>query len=629
MAKFRQYIKLIVFIVMIKFRKFIASITGGLKISFWEFIAFVVSASEIGFRKSAAFAGNFLKIKFRKFITFMTNLLVIRFRKYTVATGCVLLAALLVYIFLPDGTEPYEPGYILDEPPEVRQPVPPQPVRLPEMTDPVLMHPNAVFAEHIDIIKDDNSVGVLNPLSPAANNPPANWCFIMIHDRLVEFDFETMSYVPSLATAWEVRNYRNFRFTLRDDVVFHNGDRFTARDVANTIELARQMGAYSQGGAVWAPVVSYFVFDDYTIEIALNAARIDFLFNLTVPGAGILNKREIEQDAERGFWVGTGAFEVEEFVPNDFIRFVRNRSFWNEDLNIITQSITLRYVDDMGMRTERMQSGESKLSFAVSNDSLSGFRRDEANFEVHELKLNEPQGVSFSMVDPITGDFYFRMAVAHAIDKAAIAREAAGQGYVAYVEFGTVWGYATEFRNKDIPIIEQDLEAARYYLSRSNYNGEEVEIAAAVMTNIRAAHEFKSQLSAVGINARVAEFNSSDLSAYMIRADGGSQMVFFNLAMNRNPLSYRNVFFPGGPQNRMQYDNPIVTQMLTEVVGMEDAYEREAHFMRMQEIVAEDVPFINIFQRVNGIVAARGIGGLRAPTDNQRMDLREVFYIVG
>jgi len=506
---------------------------------------------------------------------------------------------------------------------------PAAPAAPPAMVAPAAPDPTAIFAEHIDVIKDNNNVGVLNPLSPAANNSPTNWSFIMIHDRLMELDFDTLEFVPSLATAWETEDYQTFTFTLRDDVVFHNGDRFTAQDVANTVELARELGAGSQGGSFWAPVESFNVINDTTIELTLSGVRVDFYFNLAMPAAGILNRRAIEADAERGFWVGTGAYSVGEFVPNDFIRFVRNDDYWNTDKNILTEQITLRFVPEMSARTIRMQRGESQLSFGTSAEDLPLFQAEPENFEVYPLTFNNPQGLSFNMNDPITGDHNFRMAVAHAMDKDVIALMAASEWAIGDYFTGTIWGYNTEFRNNSIPAIPHDLDLAREFLAASNYNGEEVEIAAAIITNIRAAQALQHQLAAIGINARVAEFDSPGLNAYMIDPNSGSQMVFFNIVMNMSSASFRNIFIPGGPQNRMFYNNPVVTEMLDEVATMLDASEREAHFMRLQEIVAEDIPFINVFWRINGILAANGIGGVGLPPDNQQADLRELFYIIG
>jgi ABC-type transport system substrate-binding protein len=69
--------------------------------------------------------------------------------------------------------------------------------------------------------------------------------------------------------------------------------------------------------------------------------------------------------------------------------------------------------------------------------------------------------------------------------------------------------------------------------------------------------------------------------------------------------------------------------MLDEVAGMFDADAREALFMRMQEIVAEDPPFVNVFWRLNGVVAAKGLGGVHLSSDNMQHDMREIYLIVG
>ena len=105
-------------------------------------------------------------------------------------------------------------------------------------------------------------------------------------------------------------------------------------------------------------------------------------------------------------------------------------------------------------------------------------------------------------------------------------------------------------------------------------------------------------------------------------------MVFLNINFNLSSSAYRTIVVPGGSANRMHYDNPIITQMIQETATMFDAEERRAHFMSMQEILAEDPPFFPIFYRVNGIVAVNGVGGVRMPADIQLIDFREIFLVV-
>jgi peptide/nickel transport system substrate-binding protein len=56
-------------------------------------------------------------------------------------------------------------------------------------------------------------------------------------DCLLYRDPETFQVKPLLATNWTVVDERTIDFTLRQNVKFHNGDRFTADDVVYTFNL--------------------------------------------------------------------------------------------------------------------------------------------------------------------------------------------------------------------------------------------------------------------------------------------------------------------------------------------------------------------------------------------------------
>src|SRR5690606_9092456 len=60
-----------------------------------------------------------------------------------------------------------------------------------------------------------------------------------IYDYLVDFPTGDLSQPePSLATSWEQIDDTTWEFTLRDDVVFHDGQPLTAADVKASVELA-------------------------------------------------------------------------------------------------------------------------------------------------------------------------------------------------------------------------------------------------------------------------------------------------------------------------------------------------------------------------------------------------------
>src|SRR4051794_5517735 len=63
-----------------------------------------------------------------------------------------------------------------------------------------------------------------------------------IFDNLLCYDRETRGFKPLLASSWRQVDDRTLEVTLRDDVVFHDGSRFTADDVVYTLSWAIDPG---------------------------------------------------------------------------------------------------------------------------------------------------------------------------------------------------------------------------------------------------------------------------------------------------------------------------------------------------------------------------------------------------
>lgn len=60
-----------------------------------------------------------------------------------------------------------------------------------------------------------------------------------IYSNLLDFDEWNGKFVPSLAKSWKRISNREIEFELRDDVTFHNGDKFDADDVVATLNWLR------------------------------------------------------------------------------------------------------------------------------------------------------------------------------------------------------------------------------------------------------------------------------------------------------------------------------------------------------------------------------------------------------
>lgn len=60
-----------------------------------------------------------------------------------------------------------------------------------------------------------------------------------VYETLVAFDERKQHFVPRLAKSWKRIDPKTIEFELRDDVKFHNGNKFTSEDVAHTINYLK------------------------------------------------------------------------------------------------------------------------------------------------------------------------------------------------------------------------------------------------------------------------------------------------------------------------------------------------------------------------------------------------------
>ena len=460
--------------------------------------------------------------------------------------------------------------------------------------------------DELVVIIDNTKIPVLDPHNPSATSSSSAWAFIMMYDTLVA-DLGDGKFGPELASSWETEDWQHFTFHLRDDVYFHNGEKLTADDVVFTIERAKENPG-SAGYDKLSHVASVQALDEHTVELALESVNVEFFYYISDPRAGILNRKAVEADPEKGSWVGTGAWTVSDFASNEYVVFEANENYWGEVPK--TKKMTLKYVAEESTRLMQLENGEVQVCFSINANDYDYFKDQPDKFVTYPFTTNNNSYVGFNMNDPICGDLNFRKAVASAIDREEMVL-AAFNGYGEVNTLGTYWGYKTEFKNEKIPIIPKDLEKAKEYLAQSNYKGETVEIVAAIPDLIKTAQVLQAQLAQIGINTTIKETDPPGMSAYATYADNKAQMIVHTGSIAFNAGSMKAWFYPYGSNNRVSYTNEEVAELFDLAVTQIDPAEREATYHRIQEIIAEDIPFINLMNTVFLVCCEKGVEGLK------------------
>ena len=371
----------------------------------------------------------------------------------------------------------------------------------------------------------------------------------------------------------------------------------------------------------WMWITEMKALDDYTLECKTEAPYRNLLFNVGINVSNILCEKAMTADPEKGLLIGTGAYKLKEFEPNDYLLFERNEDYWGPAPASKYQRWTR--VTEAAARTIMLQTGEL-ASAGVGTTDLPLFEND-PNYRIHRYAANNSQGIVFNTQDALCGDLNFRLAVRYALDIRTLAKFASPTYDVPVLD-GTIWGLNVPYKNESIPFIEQDLAKAKEYLANSKYQaGQTVEITASSASDMGMA--VIEQLAAIGVKAEINVLDSATMAVYTNPSDNKSQMSLFFARVSQNPVdSLRLNFMKGMSNNRASYDNPEADKLMTDVITMTDEDEIRETYYKIQEMITADCPYIPVYWMPSTAVRHLGVGGFM--TSPSAMEDRRYAYQV-
>lgn len=311
---------------------------------------------------------------------------------------------------------------------------------------------------------------------------------------------------PSLAKSWKYsEDELAYTFELRDDVVFHNGDKMTADDVVFSYETIIAGG--------YANVMTSFIksmekIDDTHVKLTCKVPYGPALECVANPTLGIFSKAAYEADPD-GFErnpVGSGPYKIVEWKSGTSITMEANEDYYNGAPSIKNVEFIL-YNNAATSAAMALENGEVDVLTTVASTDYSRLEQsDKVQFVSTPGTMVD--FLMFGMKDdsPFV-DENLRLAVAYAIDKEAVlmgARE--GNGQVANT---IVPSYSTGVEGYTAP--QYDPEKAKEYLKKAGYpDGLELTVSCSSTDSYYKPMEIvQSQLAEVGIKCNVEKMDNN------------------------------------------------------------------------------------------------------------------------
>lgn len=471
-----------------------------------------------------------------------------------------------------------------------------------------------------------------------------------LFEGLTRVNAQTLEVEPNLAKRWEVSpDGLTWDFYLREDVVWSDGEPFSAKDVVFTFhDLIYNPDIPTSSRDIFTidgQVFDVIKIDEHTVRFQLPVRFAPFLRSL---GSGIMPKHKLYesvQDKTFNFtWgidtpvdeiVGTGAYLIDRYQPGQRIILKANPRYWRtsedgEQLPFISRVVYLivqnpdvavlkfleGQVDAIGVRGTDfplLKPLEEKENFTIYNLGPNFG----SNFLVFNQNTRKHPQTQEPFVDPIKLTWFqnrdFRRAVAHAIDKKRII-EIVMNGF-GYPQDSPVVPIVDLFYNPDVLTYPYDLDKAKKILHDAGFydrhgdgrlqdpQGHAVEFN--LLTNsgsaerVQMASMIRHDLEQLGmrVNFLALEFNnlvsklvaSYDWDAMIIGLTGGIEPHFGkNVWVSDGQLHFWN---PGQSTPETAWEQRI-DDIFNEAVQILDDQERKPLYDEWQMIVSRELPLI-------------------------------------
>jgi len=309
-----------------------------------------------------------------------------------------------------------------------------------------------------------------------------------------EFELE-----PSLAKEWSKIAPKIYLIKLKEDEYWHNGEKFTAKDVEFTINVLKDETSNSVFKENVKNIEKIEIIDEYTIKIYTYEEQEFFEYNLSFP---ILSSNSF-----KNIPIGTGNYEVTE-ISNEYIILKE------KDCVGIPQKIRINLYTDY-----------SELYSAFSQEKVDIITTSNVEFNNYvgtiDLKENKIEGRNLNYLrinkeDETLKDSNIRNAISFAINKEQLIYNVFNNKYFFAdnpINSSNYLMQANNESNYDLNNARENIISSNWKYQNNNWvkNGRILEVELSVKGNnkiqLKLAQEIKTQLEEIGIKIEIIELS--------------------------------------------------------------------------------------------------------------------------
>ncbi|GAA3881995.1 ABC transporter substrate-binding protein [Streptomyces sedi] len=467
-------------------------------------------------------------------------------------------------------------------------------------------------------------------VDPASGYDPGSWLvFNNVFQSLLSFPPGGTEPQPEAAEecGFTDRASQRYTCTLRDGLTFSNGNALTSKDVKFSFDRTLRIDDPDGPAVMLSTIDRVETPDDRTVTFHLNEPDATFPQKIASGAGSLVDHREYPSDRLRtdGQAVGSGVYTLAGYGEDEVVFEVNDD--YHGPAEAKNSGVTMRlFHGDQEALGEAVRGGDVDVAYrGLASGDIAGLETEDrsgtGDLKVVDGTSAEAQYLVFHLDDPVTGDPAVRRAIAQLVDREALVRDVyqrTAEPLYSVVPAG-ITGHNTAFFDRYG--ATGDPEAAARTLREAGVT-EPVELTLWA-TPVRfgpdtvAAFEYLAdQLNDSGLFEATVESVPAEEFAEGVADGEYGAFVRGWVPDFPDPENFTDPFFGADNVLANGYTSERITGELLPATRQEAARaDSVPAFEEVQDIVADEVPLIPLWQGRQYAVADERINGLQWTLD--------------
>lgn len=438
----------------------------------------------------------------------------------------------------------------------------------------------------------------INPIlaTDSASGEISGWIF----NSLVKYD-KNGNIVGDLAKSFKFLDDKTIIFKLRDNVYWHDGVKFTSKDVVFTYKTIISPKVFTPYASEFRYVKDVEIIDELTIKVTYKKPYFKALHTWMMgilPEHILKDEKDLMTSRFNQNPIGTGPYKLKKFKISEDIVLEANENYFEHKPYI--EKIVYHFIPDPS--TQFLMLKSKKLDVGSLSPLQYERQIDEDFKSYYKIVEQISHGytyLGFNLKKKKFQDRRVREALNLAIDKKELVD-------ILFFSHGRVctgpFMPKTFAFNEDVKVPKVDLKRAKKLLREAGYdenNPFEFEIATNSNNSIRlyAAQIIQHQLSKIGVKVKIKAMEWQAFLNTIVHPRNFETILLgwgLGLTPDAYPLWHSKSDKPGG-FNLVGYHNKEVDRLIEEAETTVDKEKLSKIYKKIFKLISDDLPYIFLY----------------------------------